>query len=190
MNVDAQNQNVRLPHNARILKQSGRFTGIRSSQPNIDNSYVKLTVNALTILLRLASVHSIATSMAFSCRSVTRRLADLPQIKMTPEQVDSLVRVRGPAVFAGIIAALKENQERLEIACAALETQKIPFVVTNGNAVAESVATIDDGALRITRDVDILVGDKEMHALHRLCTSMDISGILKWMLLSESLYQK
>lgn len=48
-------------------------------------------------------------------------------------------------------------RERLLRATAALNRAGIPFAVCGGNAVASWVATVDEGAVRNTRDVDLLV---------------------------------
>lgn len=39
----------------------------------------------------------------------------------------------------------------------ALDKARVPYAVVGGNAVAAWVATVDDGAVRATKDVDILV---------------------------------
>lgn len=48
-------------------------------------------------------------------------------------------------------------RERLLRAASALKQAGIPFAVCGGNAVASWVATVDEGAVRNTRDVDLLV---------------------------------
>src|SRR5262245_44713183 len=49
------------------------------------------------------------------------------------------------------------GRERLLRATAALKEVGVPYAVVGGNAVASWVATVDEGAVRNTRDVDILV---------------------------------
>lgn len=53
--------------------------------------------------------------------------------------------------------AVAKVRERLLRATAALNQAGIPYAVVGGNAVASWVATVDEGAVRNTRDVDILV---------------------------------
>jgi hypothetical protein len=53
--------------------------------------------------------------------------------------------------------AVAKVRERLLRATAALNQARIPYAVIGGNAVASWVATIDEGAVRNTRDVDLLV---------------------------------
>jgi hypothetical protein len=53
--------------------------------------------------------------------------------------------------------AVAKVRERLLRATAALNQAGIGYAVVGGNAVASWVATIDEGAVRNTRDVDILV---------------------------------
>src|SRR5258706_5987829 len=53
--------------------------------------------------------------------------------------------------------AVAKVRDRLLRATAALNQAGIPYAVVGGNAVASWVATIDEGAVRNTRDVDVLV---------------------------------
>jgi len=57
---------------------------------------------------------------------------------------------------------VEKVRERLERACKALETANIPYAVIGGNAVAAWVATRDDGAVRNTRDVDLLLREEDL----------------------------
>ncbi len=53
--------------------------------------------------------------------------------------------------------AVAKVHERLLRATSALNGAAVPYAVVGGNAVASWVATIDEGAVRNTRDVDLLV---------------------------------
>src|SRR5579863_5678264 len=53
--------------------------------------------------------------------------------------------------------AVSMVRERLLRATAALNQAGVPYAVVGGNAVASWVATIDEGAVRTTRDIDLLV---------------------------------
>jgi hypothetical protein len=53
--------------------------------------------------------------------------------------------------------AVAKVRERLLRATAALDQAQVPYAVVGGNAVASWVATVDEGAVRNTRDVDLLV---------------------------------
>jgi Uncharacterised nucleotidyltransferase len=53
--------------------------------------------------------------------------------------------------------AVAKVRERLLRATAALNQIGVPYAVVGGNAVASWVATIDEGAVRTTRDIDLLV---------------------------------
>ncbi len=68
--------------------------------------------------------------------------------------------------------AVAKVRERLLRATAALNDAGIPYAVVGGNAVASWVATVDEGAVRNTRDVDLLVRrsdlDKVTSALQRV----------------------
>src|SRR5881396_3882096 len=61
--------------------------------------------------------------------------------------------------------AVAKVRERLLRATAALNQAGIPYAVVGGNAVASWVATIDEGAVRNTRDVDLLVRREDLPAL-------------------------
>jgi hypothetical protein len=81
---------------------------------------------------------------------------------MTPEQLQILVREQEPFIFDRMFGAVEKVRERLERACQALEGAGIPYAVIGGNAVAAWVATKDDGAVRNTRDVDLLLRDEDL----------------------------
>jgi hypothetical protein len=61
--------------------------------------------------------------------------------------------------------AVAKVRERLLRATRALNEAGIPYAVAGGNAVASWVATIDEGAVRTTRDVDILVRRADLPAV-------------------------
>src|SRR5438093_12558214 len=53
--------------------------------------------------------------------------------------------------------AVAKVRERLLRATLALNQVGVPYAVVGGNAVASWVATVDEGAVRNTRDIDLLV---------------------------------
>jgi hypothetical protein len=61
--------------------------------------------------------------------------------------------------------AVAKVRERLLRATAALNQAGVPYAVVGGNAVASWVATIDLGAVRNTRDVDLLVRRSDLSAI-------------------------
>src|SRR5438067_5868554 len=61
--------------------------------------------------------------------------------------------------------AVAKVRERLLRATAALNQAGVPYAVVGGNAVASWVATVDEGAVRNTRDVDLLVRRLDLPAL-------------------------
>lgn len=61
--------------------------------------------------------------------------------------------------------AVFKVRERLLRATAALNQAGIPYAVVGGNAVASWVATIDEGAVRNTRDIDLLVRRGDLPAI-------------------------
>jgi hypothetical protein len=61
--------------------------------------------------------------------------------------------------------AVARVRERLLRATAALNQAGVPYAVVGGNAVASWVATVDEGAIRNTRDIDLLVRRSDLHAV-------------------------
>src|SRR5262245_43136602 len=61
--------------------------------------------------------------------------------------------------------AVAKVRERLLRATAVLNQAGIPYAVVGGHAVASWVATVDEGAVRNTRDVDLLVRREDLPAL-------------------------
>src|SRR3954468_19252579 len=61
--------------------------------------------------------------------------------------------------------AVAKVRDRLLRATAALNQAGVPYAVVGGNAVASWVATIDEGAVRNTRDVDLLVRRSDLPAI-------------------------
>jgi hypothetical protein len=61
------------------------------------------------------------------------------------------------AILDRMERAVAKVRERLLRATAALNESGVPYAVVGGNAVASWVATVDEGAVRTTRDIDLLV---------------------------------
>jgi hypothetical protein len=61
--------------------------------------------------------------------------------------------------------AVAKVRERLLRATAALNRAGVPYAVVGGNAVASWVATVDEGAVRTTRDIDLLVRRSDLPAI-------------------------
>ncbi len=61
--------------------------------------------------------------------------------------------------------AVAKVRERLLRATAVLNRAGVPYAVVGGHAVASWVATIDEGAVRNTRDVDLLVRREDLNTL-------------------------
>ncbi len=71
----------------------------------------------------------------------------------------------GVEILDRIERAVAKVRERLLRATSALDRAGIPYAVVGGNAVASWVATIDEGAVRNTRDVDLLVRRSDLPAI-------------------------
>ena len=61
--------------------------------------------------------------------------------------------------------AVMKVRERLLRSTSALNRAGIPYAVVGGNAVASWVATVDEGAVRNTRDVDLLVRREDLPSI-------------------------
>ena len=61
--------------------------------------------------------------------------------------------------------AVAKVRERLLRTTAVLNKAGIPYAVVGGNAVASWVSTVDEGAVRNTRDVDLLVRREDLPAI-------------------------
>lgn len=72
-----------------------------------------------------------------------------------------------------IIRAVEEVKERMRTAVTAFEAAGVPYAVIGGNAVANWVARVDEGAVRNTRDVDILIRRDDLPAA---IAAMDAAG--------------
>jgi hypothetical protein len=58
--------------------------------------------------------------------------------------------------------AVAKVRDRLLRATAALNQAGIPYAVVGGHAVASWVTTVDEGAVRNTRDIDLLVRREDL----------------------------
>jgi hypothetical protein len=63
-----------------------------------------------------------------------------------------------------MIRAVEEVRDRTNRAAAALEAAGVPYAVIGGNAVAAWVSRVDIGAVRNTKDVDILLRRADLPA--------------------------
>jgi len=63
------------------------------------------------------------------------------------------------------IMAAEKVVERMHRATRALDAAGVPYAVAGGNAVAEWVGRVDEGATRNTKDVDLLVNRGDLPAL-------------------------
>jgi hypothetical protein len=72
--------------------------------------------------------------------------------------------------------AVAKVRERLLRATAALNQAGVPYAVVGGNAVASWVATVDEGAVRNTRDIDLLVRRNDLPAI---TTALEQAGFVR-----------
>lgn len=69
-----------------------------------------------------------------------------------------------PIGWERALMAAENVKERLRRATRALDAAGVPYAVVGGNAVAEWVARVDEGATRNTKDVDILMDRADFDA--------------------------
>lgn len=82
--------------------------------------------------------------------------------------------------------AVAKVRERLLRATAALNQAGVPYAVVGGNAVASWVATVDEGAVRNTRDVDLLVCREDLPAIK---TTLEQAGFVHEELLDVVMFR-
>ena len=68
-----------------------------------------------------------------------------------------MASVLGPFSLDRVVSAVEKVRQRLLRATEALSACQIPYAVAGGNAVAVWVSRVDEGAVRNTRDVDVLL---------------------------------
>ena len=67
------------------------------------------------------------------------------------------ILTRSDGVLDRMKRASDKVEERLDRATAALTAAGVAYAVVGGNAIAAWVATVDESAVRMTRDVDVMV---------------------------------
>jgi hypothetical protein len=82
--------------------------------------------------------------------------------------------------------AVAKVRERLLRATSALNQAGLPYAVVGGNAVASWVATVDEGAVRNTRDVDLLVRRDDLPAI---TASLEQAGFVQGELLDVVMFR-
>ena len=75
------------------------------------------------------------------------------------------------ASWERMISAVERVRERLLRATGALERAGIPYAVVGGNAIAAWVSRVDEGAVRNTKDVDLLLRRENLSAAIRALES-------------------
>jgi hypothetical protein len=74
-------------------------------------------------------------------------------------------RVTGDTLFERMDRAVEKVNERLRKSVGALEAADIPYAIVGGHAVRAWVAQVDEGAVRTTKDVDILVRPENLERI-------------------------
>jgi hypothetical protein len=84
-----------------------------------------------------------------------------------------------------MVLAVERVRDRLNRATTALEAAGIPYAVVGGNAVAAWVATIDEGAVRNTQDVDILLRREDLDGA---ATALETAGFIRRLAVGVDLF--
>jgi hypothetical protein len=82
--------------------------------------------------------------------------------------------------------AVAKVRDRLLRATTALNAAGVPYAVVGGHAVASWVATVDEGAVRNTRDVDLMVRREDLPAV---TTALQGAGFIGEELLGVTLFR-
>jgi hypothetical protein len=82
--------------------------------------------------------------------------------------------------------AVAKVRDRLLRATTALNQAGVPYAVVGGNAVASWVATVDEGAVRNTRDIDLLVRRSDLLAI---TTALEQAGFVRDELLDVVMFR-
>src|ERR1700683_4890436 len=93
--------------------------------------------------------------------------------------------VAGPIGWERALMAAEKVKERLRRATKALDDASVPYAVAGGNAVAEWVGRADEGAVRNTRDVDLLVRRLDLPAVR---TALEAGGFVYYQLLDVDMF--
>lgn len=92
----------------------------------------------------------------------------------------------GPEILDRMERAVAKVRERLLRATMALNRAGVPYAVVGGNAVASWVARVDEGAVRNTRDIDILVRRED---LPKIATALQEVGFVQDELLDVIMFR-
>src|SRR6185312_12702550 len=90
-----------------------------------------------------------------------------------------------PIGWERALMAAEKVKERLRRATKALDSAGVPYAVVGGNAVAEWVARIDEGAARNTRDVNLLVRRADLPATR---AALEAAGFVYYQLLDVEMF--
>ncbi len=91
--------------------------------------------------------------------------APVPPSQENPSRWTARTVSMGWDILDRMERAVAKVRERLLRATAALNQAGVRYAVVGGNAVASWVATVDEGAVRNTRDIDLLVRRSDLPAV-------------------------
>ena len=74
-----------------------------------------------------------------------------------------------------VAMAIERVRLRLQRTTTTLDAARVPYAIIGGNAVAEWVGRVDEGAVRFTRDVDVLIQREDLPAA---IAAMEANGFI------------
>jgi len=80
------------------------------------------------------------------------------------------IKFTGEALWNRMERAVEKVNERLRKTVAIVEQAKVPYAIVGGHAVRAWVAQVDEGAVRTTRDVDVLIRPADLPAMIKAMT--------------------
>jgi hypothetical protein len=120
------------------------------------------------------------------CTVGSRMTVPIPQSLDSASRWTTQTVGMGAEILGRMERAVAKVRERLLRATAALNQAGIPYAVVGGNAVASWVATVDEGAVRNTRDVDLLVRRSDLPAI---ATALEQAGFVRDELLDVVMFR-
>jgi hypothetical protein len=81
--------------------------------------------------------------------------------------------------------AVAKLRERLLRTTAVLDHARLPYAVVGGHAVASWIATVDEGAVRNTRNIDLLIRCEELPAV---TTALEHAGFVRAEILNVTIF--
>lgn len=100
-----------------------------------------------------------------------------PGYRAGPPAADEPLWQRVVPEFRGQVMAVERVEKLLANVARALDGAGIEYAVIGGNAVAAWVSTVDEGAVRATKDVDVLVRPEDISAIDEALRPLNLMRV-------------